>query len=237
MTKSLSRQIDISAKNTDEKKEKSATPKAAGEAGSPSAAQSTTPAVKSEGTTEEPAAMDVEGTSSAPAADASSPAASEASENAESMISKSASIALGTSAARAAALASHEEREMTRLVNSVVNHNLRKLELKLNQFNELEQVLQAERREIEKARQQLFLERLAMKRQCRAVQEQLKRALQTGGPDGYRMAVQASQMGGQGQMLGFEQPHQQQQQPGVAPQMGARPPSLENPSSYVAFEA
>ncbi|KAA8904173.1 SWIRM domain-containing protein [Sphaerosporella brunnea] len=161
-------------------------------------------------------------------------------EDDDSVISKAASIALGASAARAAALASHEEREMTKLVNAVVNCNLRKLELKLQQFNELEQVLQAERREIEKARQQLFLERLAMKTQCLQVQETLKRAMQVGGQEGYNLALQAGNMGAAGQKLAFEgsggagagaTPS------GVVPQVGARPPSLENPQNYVAFEA
>ncbi|KAI5792240.1 SWIRM domain-containing protein [Pyronema domesticum] len=162
--------------------------------------------------------------------DAPAPAAEEA----ESLISRTASIALGVSAARASALASHEEREMTRLVNAVVNTSLKKLDLKLSQFQELESVLQAERREIEKARQQLYLERLAMKTQCLEVQEQLKRAIQTGGQEGYNMAVQAGQMGSQGPKLGF----QQQGQTGEGmPQAGVRPVSLENPGGYVAFEA
>jgi len=161
----------------------------------------------------------------------------EAIDDQESVISKAASIALGASAARASALASHEEREMTKLVNAVVNCNLRKLELKLSQFNELEQVLQAERREIEKARQQLFLERLAMKSQCLQVQAQLERALATGGQEGYMMAVEAARSGSQGQKLAFEGPGGAGPSAGIIPQVGARPPSLENPGSYVAFEA
>ncbi|KAI5289924.1 hypothetical protein KEM55_008709, partial [Ascosphaera atra] len=47
-----------------------------------------------------------------------------------------ATIALATTAARAAVLASHEEREMTRLVSSAVNTTLQKLELKIAHFNE-----------------------------------------------------------------------------------------------------
>ncbi|KAH8155282.1 uncharacterized protein LAJ45_00292 [Morchella importuna] len=150
----------------------------------------------------------------------------------ENIVTKVASIALGTSAARAHALASNEEREMTRLVNAVVNCSLRKLELKLTQFNELEQVLQAERREIEKGRQQLFLDRLAMKKQCVVVQDTLKRALAVGGAEGYQLAGQAAQMGGQGPKLAFEG-----QQQGAIPNAGMRPVSLENPGGYVGYEA
>ena len=126
---------------------------------------------------------------------------------------------------------------MTKLVNAVVNCNLRKLELKLNQFNELEQILQAERREIEKARQQLYLERLAMKSQCLQVTEQLKRALQAGGQEGYMMAIDASRTSLAGQKLAFEGSGGAGASNNGVPQMGARPPSLENPGSYVAFEA
>lgn len=224
MTKNLTLQV--------ESKDKSGTPKSTT---SPAAeADKPTPDVKAEGTVEPDNSMDVDAPEATTGKDA---AAATPADDHESIISKAASIALGASAARAAALASHEEREMTKLVNAVVNCNLRKLELKLNQFNELEQVLQAERREIEKARQQLYLERLAMKTHCMQVQEQLKRAIQTGGQEGYMMAVDASRMGSQGQKLAFEGSGGAGASAGGVPQMDARPPSLENPGSYVAFEA
>ena len=84
-------------------------------------------------------------------------------------------IALASSAARAAGLASHEEREMTRLVAAAVNITLQKFELKLAQFSEMESVLQAERQELERGRQQLFLDRLAFKKRVREVQEGLRK--------------------------------------------------------------
>jgi SWI/SNF related-matrix-associated actin-dependent regulator of chromatin subfamily C len=84
-------------------------------------------------------------------------------------------IALAASAARAASLASHEEREMTRLVGAAVNLMLQKFELKLSQFAEMEAVLQAERQELERGRQQLFLDRLAFKKRTKEVQEALRR--------------------------------------------------------------
>lgn len=240
MTKSLSEQIEgkkASSPTKDEKptaetengREKSASPKL-----TDVTTTSETPAVKSESATDEN--MDVDepeasSTAAAAAADPLSPVIAPVDCTPENIVSKAASIALGTSAARAHALASNEEREMTRLVNAVVNCSLRKLELKLNQFNELEQVLQAERREIEKGRQQLFLDRLAMKKQCVVVQDTLKRALQIGGQEGYGLAGQAAQMGGQGVKLGFEGGLQ-----GV-PQPGMRPVSLEAQGGYIAYEA
>ncbi|KAK3323602.1 SWIRM domain-containing protein [Cercophora scortea] len=99
-----------------------------------------------------------------------------------------ANIPLATIGARAGGLASHEEREMTRLVSAAVNVTLEKMELKLKYFNEMESILQAERRELERARQQLFLDRLAFKRRVREVQEGLKSAVAMGGEQGAKLA-------------------------------------------------
>ncbi|KAK1065823.1 SWI/SNF and RSC complex subunit Ssr2 [Friedmanniomyces endolithicus] len=72
--------------------------------------------------------------------------------------------ALSLTAARSAALASHTERQLTAQVSAAVNLQLQKLELKLSQFSEMEALLQAERREVERMRQQLFLDRLAFRK-------------------------------------------------------------------------
>ncbi|KAI1007465.1 hypothetical protein K3495_g758 [Podosphaera aphanis] len=102
-----------------------------------------------------------------------------------------ASIPLAAMAGRAGGLASHEEREMTRLVSAAVNTTLQKLDLKLKQFNEMEQILQAERSELERGRQQLFLDRLQFKNRVRDVQQELKMAALTGGDQGLKMAQDA----------------------------------------------
>lgn len=81
-----------------------------------------------------------------------------------------ASIPLAAMGARAGGLASHEEREMTRLLSAAVNVTLQKMELKLKYFDEMEGILQAERRELERGRQQLFLDRLAFKKRVRETQ-------------------------------------------------------------------
>ncbi|KAL3418358.1 SWIRM domain-containing protein [Phlyctema vagabunda] len=99
-----------------------------------------------------------------------------------------ATIPLATVSARAGGLASHEEREMTHLVSAAVNTTLQKMELKLKQFNEMEQILQAERRELERGRQQLFLDRLAFKKRVKDVQEGLRMAAVTGGEQGNKLA-------------------------------------------------
>lgn len=99
-----------------------------------------------------------------------------------------ATIPLAITAARAGSLATHEEREMTRLVSAAVNITLQKFELKLQQFNEMELILQAERRELERGRQQLFLDRLSFKKRVKDVQEGLRMAAAAGGEHGIRMA-------------------------------------------------
>lgn len=92
-----------------------------------------------------------------------------------------ASIPLASMAARSGGLASHEEREMTRLLSAAVNVTMQKMELKLKYFDEMEAILQAERRELERGRQQLFLDRLAFKKRVRETQEGLKAAAMSGG--------------------------------------------------------
>ncbi|KAL9114490.1 MAG: hypothetical protein Q9227_001571 [Pyrenula ochraceoflavens] len=101
-----------------------------------------------------------------------------------------AAVALSASAARALALASHEEREMTRLVGAAVNITLQKFELKLSQFNDMESVVQAERRDLERGRQQLFLERMAFRRKVRELGERLEECRGKGGEEGVRAAME-----------------------------------------------
>lgn len=103
-------------------------------------------------------------------------------------LSALATVPLATVAARSGGLASHEEREMTRLVSAAVNTTLMKFELKLKQFTEMEEILQAERRELERGRQELFLDRLAFKKRVKDVQEGLRTAAATGGEQGFQMA-------------------------------------------------
>lgn len=106
-------------------------------------------------------------------------------------------FALATSAARAAVLASHEEREMTRLVSAAVNTTLQKLELKIAQFSEIEQLVEAERRDLEIARQQLVSDRLAVKKGTREVQEIMRRASQAATPE------EAAAIAAEANLVGF----------------------------------
>ncbi|KAI9789183.1 MAG: hypothetical protein M1816_006317 [Peltula sp. TS41687] len=108
-----------------------------------------------------------------------------------------ATIPLAVTAARAAGLASHEERETLRLVSSAVNVTLQRLELKLAQFNEMEAIIQAERRELERGRQQLFLDRLAFRNRVDEVTEAFKSASLRAGLGGDEAAQLAREVGDQ----------------------------------------
>ena len=114
-----------------------------------------------------------------------------------------ANTTFATAAARAAALASNEEREMTRLVSAAVNVTLEKMELKLQQFSEMEAALQSERRDLERGRQQLFLDRLAFRKRVAETQEALKNASLRGGEEGAKMAGEISVGIDGGERLGF----------------------------------
>ncbi|KAF2792760.1 SWIRM-domain-containing protein [Melanomma pulvis-pyrius CBS 109.77] len=79
------------------------------------------------------------------------------------------------SAARSSALASHEERHISRLVSGSVNLQLQKLQMKLAHFNDFEKLLSAERRDLQRRRQQLFMDRLNFQRRVRALEEATKK--------------------------------------------------------------
>ena len=78
-------------------------------------------------------------------------------------------------AARSSALASHEERHVSRLVSGAVNLQLQKLQMKLSHFNDFEKLLSAERRDLQRRRQQLFMDRLNFQRRVRALEEATKK--------------------------------------------------------------
>ncbi|KAH8705923.1 putative RSC complex subunit [Talaromyces proteolyticus] len=117
-----------------------------------------------------------------------------------------ATVALATSAARAGALASHEEREMTRLVSAAVNVTLQKLEIKLEQFNELESIVEAERRDLDAARQQLFLDRMAFKTRVKEVQDALQAASLQAPGEAANLAISGAAIAGIGTHYQFNQP-------------------------------
>ncbi|ORX49036.1 hypothetical protein BCR36DRAFT_354265 [Piromyces finnis] len=80
-------------------------------------------------------------------------------------LQKAAAAALAAAAAKAKVLAVYEEREIRHLVNELIELQLKKLEMKMNQFDKLEIVLEAERNELKKKQKELYAEQVALKKQ------------------------------------------------------------------------
>ncbi|XP_073035515.1 SWI/SNF complex subunit SWI3C-like [Primulina eburnea] len=66
---------------------------------------------------------------------------------------------LAAAALKAKLFADHEEREIQRLSANIINHQLKRLELKLKQFAEVETMLMRECEQMERARQRISAER------------------------------------------------------------------------------
>ena len=76
---------------------------------------------------------------------------------------KAGAAALASAAVKSQLLSKKVESEMQQKTIALVQLQLRKMELKLQRFQELEMVLDNERREIEREREQLYVERLRLK--------------------------------------------------------------------------
>lgn len=90
-------------------------------------------------------------------------------------IEKAASVALGSAAAKSKSLSRMEEKEIRRLVHSVVDTQVKKLELKMSYFDELEAVLENELDSINQQRKDIFAYRLAVKTSDALLQQEISR--------------------------------------------------------------
>uniref|UniRef100_A0A7N0ZRS4 SWI/SNF complex subunit SWI3C n=1 Tax=Kalanchoe fedtschenkoi TaxID=63787 RepID=A0A7N0ZRS4_KALFE len=74
-------------------------------------------------------------------------------------VKSAAEAGLAAAALKAKVFGDHEEREIQRLSANIINHQLKRLELKLKQFAEVETLLMKECEQVEKSRQRLAAER------------------------------------------------------------------------------
>lgn len=88
-------------------------------------------------------------------------------------IEKVAAVALGSAAAKAKVLADNEGREIQRLVNTVVETQLKKLELKMAHLQELEGLIEDELDLLVTQRMQLFTEAIAVKKATIHLQKEI----------------------------------------------------------------
>ena len=86
---------------------------------------------------------------------------------------RAAKLALSSSAKAASALADAEETQIRSTLAAVIKLTLTKLELKMSQFEELEDLLEEERRTLEAARVSLVNERIGLKRALEGVRTEL----------------------------------------------------------------
>ncbi|MCO5599920.1 hypothetical protein L7F22_054027 [Adiantum nelumboides] len=91
-------------------------------------------------------------------------------------VERAASIAIGAAAAKAHVLATFEERECQKLVGQVLEAQMKKMEIKMAQFEQLESLLEEERRSLEISRKQLYADRLNVAKQIQMVQDLVRKA-------------------------------------------------------------
>lgn len=154
-----------------------------GEASGPSVDKEVDGGEKTE--TEGDASMQVDGEvkteteqngSGAPAATTSSEVVSAGSAPSQSALQQAASVSLAAAATKASLLASQEERQLQALVSRLVSAQLKKLELKMAHFEQLEEMVEHERRAVEVARQQVYKERLRVVEQSEKVKRMMEQA-------------------------------------------------------------
>uniref|UniRef100_A0A8C7XH87 SWI/SNF related BAF chromatin remodeling complex subunit C2 n=1 Tax=Oryzias sinensis TaxID=183150 RepID=A0A8C7XH87_9TELE len=139
----------------------------------------------------------------------------------EGNIATAAAAALASAATKAKHLAAVEERKIKSLVALLVETQMKKLEIKLRHFEELETIMDREKEALELQRQQLLTERQAFH------MEQLKyaemKARQQMEQQAAAAAAAAAQAQGQGQPPG---PGHHHGPPGPGPHSGPPPPGL-----------
>lgn len=118
-----------------------------------------------------------------------------------SKVVRAANLALKSSAKAASSLASAEEANIRSTLAAVIKLQLTKLELKMSQFEELEDLLEEERRALEGARLALVSERMTLRKTLDNVRGELSKHAQSqaaGGPgnvQGVVAAVSQANMG------------------------------------------
>lgn len=96
-----------------------------------------------------------------------------------SKVARAASLALASSAKAATTLANVEDAHIRSTLGSLIKLTLNKLDLKMKQFEELEEVLEDERRNLESARMKLIDERVSLRRTLEAVRAEIAKSTPT----------------------------------------------------------
>ncbi|CAN6665417.1 chromatin structure-remodeling complex protein Rsc8p [Trichomonascus vanleenenianus] len=138
---------------------------------------------------------------------------------------------------RAGALAEGEDERQSRLVKSLVEAQLRKFELKLSKFQDLEAQLEAEKKEVEMARMQLYLDRLSLKSQAEEVLTKLREAVETQGEGAVELAAEAARIASKNPKTTLVQGDSDITNGIKAPKPGLKPISLDTPQTFKFWSA
>lgn len=92
---------------------------------------------------------------------------------------KAATAAYGITGARSHLFATYEDREMHKLAHSIINQQLTKVDLKLQELAELENIYEKERKLLAKQQQEIFLDRLAFTRSTTSITSKLSEAIES----------------------------------------------------------
>ena len=115
-----------------------------------------------------------------------------------SKVVRAAELALKSSAKAAQTLATAEDTQIRSALASLIKLTLTKLELKMSQFEELEDLLEEERKALEAARMGLVNERVGLKRMLDAVRLEIAKNGGVGGAGGVGTAVMMASNSGLG---------------------------------------
>ena len=115
-----------------------------------------------------------------------------------SKVVRAAELALKSSAKAAQTLATAEDTQIRSALASLIKLTLTKLELKMSQFEELEDLLEEERKSLEAARMGLVNERVGLKRMLDAVRLEIAKNGGVGGAGGVGAAVMMASNAGLG---------------------------------------
>ncbi|KAH9933073.1 SWIRM domain-containing protein [Fomitopsis serialis] len=110
-----------------------------------------------------------------------------------SKVQRAAALALKSSAKAANALADAEDNQIKSTIATLIKLTLTKLELKMAQFEELEELLEDERRSLESARMALVSERVGLRKMLENVRSELTKNANGGSPANLVGAAQQAQ--------------------------------------------
>lgn len=140
-------------------------------------------------------------------------------------------------AEKANALVKQADSEQQKMVAKIVEAQVQKVDLKLSKLSELEEGILEEKRELEKARLQLYLDRLSLKKQADTVLEKLREAATLTGEEAIEVAQEAAKIAKQNPQVTAVAGESEIRQGVKVPKPTVKPVSMEEPETYKFWSA